>query len=92
MKVYLITERVKEDPWDEVDVEDLNYKVLKTFSTYDLAKKYVERYIDEYFSEEEGDYSIETCESATYITDEVNDDVILVSIQEQEVITSEEDF
>ena len=92
MKVYLITERVKEDKWDDVDVEDLKYKVLKTFATYDLAKKYVERYIDEYFSEEEGDYSIEVYESATYITDEVNDYVILVSIEEQEVITSEEDF
>ena len=92
MKVYLITERVKEDKWDDVDVEDLKYKVLKTFATYDLAKKYVERYIDEYFSEEEGDYSIEVYESATYITDEVNDCEILVSIEEQEVITSEEDF
>lgn len=92
MKVWLVTERVK-DNWDhlldDVDVEDLKYNVLKTFATYDLAKKYVDRYVEEYFAEEVG-CSIECYEASTYITDDASD--ILVQIMEQEVITSEEDF
>ena len=80
MKVWLVNETYKD--WiDDVDIEDMNPKVIGIYATEDLAKKYVEEYIEEYFSEEEGEFTIETYEDSTYIKDEVNDALFMLVIE-----------
>ncbi len=91
MKVYLVTE-IDQDHLYYTELEFINPGCyIKTFATHDLARKYVEQYIKKYFPEEDF-FTHDDMVDRVYITDQVNGKVTLLSIEEQEVITSEEGF